>query len=167
MRWSKLKQIIESGFAPSVSGRVRVDVTRYRQAHDAEGRWAFVIDGQEVAGLGCIVADQEESKLIDRVVADSGLSPGRAQPQADVILRTRAHHTLPMFTSALFQFTNMSIDLALKSADPVVRALAALDRRLGRRRLLRLAERYPETDIERQCLLIRLHSENIEARWER
>ena len=165
MRWSKLKQIIEGGFAPPVADRVHITVTRYRKAHDAEGRWALLIDGKEVGAVGCIVADREQSDLINELAVELNVAPSDAQERGDTMLRSRAHHTLPMFMEALFQFTRMSIDAALESSDAVLRTLAVLDPRTGKRRLMELAQREPPTDLERQCLLLRLRAAGFEPGW--
>jgi len=45
MRWSKLKQQLESRFAPSVRGRVELFQTRYRHAHDSLGEAWLTLDG--------------------------------------------------------------------------------------------------------------------------
>jgi hypothetical protein len=165
MRWSKLEQIIESGFAPSVAGHVHVFVTRYAGAPDAYGRWAILIDGNEVGGLG-MAADLELCELIGQFAADSNVSLGDAHVRAMELLCARAHHTLPMFTGTLHQFTNMSIDAALESPDAVVRTLALLDRRTGKRRLKRLAKKMPSTRLERECLVFRLKAEGLQPTWE-
>ena len=86
MRWTKLKQITEERFAPSVRDRVQVGVTRYRRAHDAEGRWDVTIDGVQVGGLGCIVAEREESEAIAQLQAASGGTARQVQGQAQAML---------------------------------------------------------------------------------
>lgn len=165
MRWSKLKQVIESGFAPSVAVHVHVFVTRYAGAPDAYGRWAILIDGKEVGGLG-MAADLELHELVDQFAADTNVSLGDAHARAMELLCARAHHTLPMFTGTLHQFTNMSVDAALESPDAVVRTLALLDRRTGKRRLKRFTTQLPSTELEQECLVFRLKAEGIQPTWE-
>jgi hypothetical protein len=170
MRWSKLRYRIESGFAPSLGKRVRLEATRYRKSHDAEGRWAILIDGVEAGGLGCIVADIEQWQLTDEFRLEQGdarvglmleAQISAMQKQADI-----AHHTLPMFYKSVFDFTNMSLEDALGSDDAVQRTLAYVDRRLGKRRLAELAHEAPKTDLERKCLETRLRAEGMEPEWE-
>src|SRR5262245_45175506 len=163
MRWSKLKQRIESGIAPSLAGRVQLMVTRYRNAPDAEGRWAVVVDGQEIGGLGCIVADQEQHELISAAAAELDVSMAEAQNVGDTALCANARHTVPMFCGALFEYTNMSLESALNSSDAVLRSLALLDARLGKRRLktIRLSEGAPV--LEQACLRVRLEAEGMAA----
>ena len=138
-------------------------VTRYRGAHDAEGRWAILLDGKEIGGLGCIEADQEQSELIYAKASELDISLAEAQGAGDQALCAKARHTLPMFCGTLFSYTNMSIDSALASPDAVLRSLAVLDKRLGKRRLagIRLSNSAPE--LEQACLRARLAAEGIAA----
>jgi hypothetical protein len=136
-------------------------VTRYRHAHDDEGRWAILLDEKEIGGLGCIVADREQSELIDQKALELNVPNYEAQSLGDQALCAVAHHTLPMFCAALFDFTNMSVEAALGSSDAVLRSLAILDTRLGKRRLvdIKLSEDAP--NLEKACLLARLEAESI------
>lgn len=161
MRWSKLKQIIEGGFAPAAAGRVSVHVTRYHRAHDAEGRWAILIDGIEVGGIGCIIADREQSEFIDQFRKGPDGATWEAQERADALLCAKAHHTLPFFLATLFAYTSLSVEAALGSTDAVLRTLAILDRRTGKRRLMKLASTPLATDLERRCLEFRLQVEGL------
>ncbi|MCB1044719.1 MAG: hypothetical protein KDC35_17380 [Acidobacteria bacterium] len=165
MRWSKLKKVIEEGFAPSIAGRVTLLTTRYRHAHDQEGRWALLIDGKEVGGMGCIVADREERDLIQKARLEEGVSASSAQAKAMAVLAENGRHTLPMFNHSVFSFTQLSINESLDSADAVLKSLAYLDRRLGKRRLAILSASPPKTLMERACLSLRLNSERISISW--
>ncbi|NQT88950.1 hypothetical protein HQ560_19435, partial [bacterium] len=51
MKWSKLKSQVEGMFADSVRGRVRLHSTRYRKAHDQDGRAWITIDGREIVNM--------------------------------------------------------------------------------------------------------------------
>jgi hypothetical protein len=163
MRWSKLRQRIESGIAPSLAGRVRFMVTRYRRAHDAEGRWAVLLDGDEIGGLGCIVADQEQTELLSLKAAELDVPLAEARSAADQALCAVAHHTLPMFYGSLSAYLNMSVEAALASSDAVLRSLAILDRRLGRRRLAGIRLSGEASELEVGCLRARLDAEGLEA----
>src|SRR4051794_27003772 len=48
MRWSKVKQLVEERFAPSLHGRVEVHSTRY---YSGQGRGWITIDKREVADM--------------------------------------------------------------------------------------------------------------------
>lgn len=144
-------------------GRVEIHVTKYRRAHDAEGRWDVTIDGVQVGGIGCILADREESELIARNSGRPGPT-GKAWLDARNQLLAIGHHTVPMFYDSLASLASLSLDDALTSNDALVRALAYLDARLGRRRLQQLSEVTSETQLESNCLALRLAADGIRTR---
>jgi hypothetical protein len=108
MRWSKLKQEVESFAAPKLSGRVRLMATRYRHASDAEGRWALLIDGVEVGGIGCMRADREERQLAEQLKT-GGMAPQAAQDLACRVLMEQGHHPLWHFYETVWAYTRSSI----------------------------------------------------------
>lgn len=120
MRWSKLKQHVEAMFAGGVRGRVELRTTRYEKAHDRFGRSWITIDGREVATMSNYLACGDS-------VADG--HPGRFE--AGVF----AGYDLPL---AMREYLTLSIDEAIASRNPLIRALAVLDRRAGERRLARI-----------------------------
>ena len=114
MRWSKLKQQIESGFAADVAGRIQLHTTRYRNAHDGMGRSWITLDGVEILNM-------------------QHLSGPASNEHSD-------RHDFGVFTAydlpeAMLQFLNLNIEDALTSANPLIRAIAVIDRRTGRRRV--------------------------------
>lgn len=131
MRWSKLKQQIESGLAADVAGRVQFHTTRYRNAHDNMGRSWITVDGVEILNMQHL----------------SGPSSSEHPDQ----------HKNGVFTAydlpnAMSQFLNMNIDDALSSANPLIRAIAVMDRRAGKRRIQLLdpsSETFPVTTFIR------------------
>ena len=120
MRWSKLRQVTERRFADVVRGRVELRTTRYAKAHDEFGRSWITIDGREVVNMS--------------IYYDLRGRPADGDPArfaADVFVGG----DLP---AAMRAFASLSVAAALASSDPLVRGLAVLDGRLGRRRLARL-----------------------------
>jgi hypothetical protein len=120
MRWSKLKQQVEAMFAEGVRGRVELRTTRYAKAHDRFGRSWITVDGHEVANMsnylpcGDSVADGNSARF------EVGVFTG---------------YDLPL---AMREYLALSIDAAIASPNPLIRALAVLDRRAGERRLRRI-----------------------------
>lgn len=165
MRWSKLRHIVESRLAPCLAGRLRLESTHYARAHDAEGRWGVVIDGEQVWGMGCIIGDREQWALEQEIRAETGLSGREARQLAMKQRLGQARHNQDQFHSAVWDFTQMSIADALASDDAVIRSLAYLDARTGKRRLLRLASVEPGSQLERACLGARLCAEGISFHW--
>lgn len=131
MQWSKLKQRIESNFAESVKGRVEVHSTRYRWG-DEEGRGWFTVDKAEVFNA-CTYQKRAN---------DQGFS------QAD-------------FYTALEQFLNVSIEDAVVSDNSIVQALAVIDRRVGKRQLLKKQTYFMNSEPVNALYRFRCQVENI------
>ena len=164
MRWSKVRQIAESRFAPSVKGRVRLESTHYHKAPDQEGRVGVVIDGEQVWSRGCIEGDRDRTAVFQEL-KEQGLTNQKANAFDSTIVRGMALHNQYDFHEAVWDYIQLSIDESLKSYDAVTRSLAFLDARTGKRRLRQLAAHAPRTSLERACLGFRLRAEGIEADW--
>ena len=151
MRWSKLKKRVEERMAPSVAGRVRLFVTRYKGEEEDVGRWAIRFDGREVEGL---------SELTSRWRQEQLRAGGRSADEARGIQLSEGTHDLRQFYRALEDYLNLSIEEALASPDVLIRSLALLDRRTGKRRLRQVsaAGLHP---LEATCLAFRRRAENI------
>ena len=163
MHWSKLRQLVEERAAPALAGRVRVMVTRYRRAHDQEGRWAIVIDDREIGGFDTISTFREEESLINELAVREKISPREAQPRVKDDMRARAHHTMEDFVRSLKTYLDTSIEGCLVSKDAVIRSLGFLDARLGKRRLVNLDIEELKTEVERECLRARLEAEGMHS----
>jgi len=151
MRWSKLKQLVEERFAPSVSGRVRLFVTRYKGEDDNAGRWAIRFDGREVEGLSDLSSRWRQEQL---------QAGGRSADEARAIRMSEGTHDLRQFYRSLEDYLNLSIEDALSSPDVLARSLALLDRRTGKRRLRQVSPTglHP---LEAACLAFRRKAEGL------
>lgn len=139
MKWSKLKKKLESTLAANVAGRIQFHTTRYRQAHDQMGRSWITVDGTEITNM---------QHLSGAAAAES---PSRVH--AGVF----AAYDLP---EAMAEFLNMSIDSALVSENTLIRALAVVDRRTGKRRIQSMT---PSEEVFPVNEFIRLRQTNLEC----
>jgi hypothetical protein len=134
MHWSKLKQQVEGRFAESVTGRVELRLTSYRHAHDGNGRGWITVDGVEVANLCYWRSNLEgeyvpEPGLVRRwILDDDGMRRDDRTNLSGVM-------SPEVYTQTLMHYLSQSIDEALQSPNYLTKALAMLDRRLGKRRL--------------------------------
>lgn len=113
MQWSRAKKQFESLLAPSFQKRLRVHVTEYSKASrdasgQAMGRGWITLDGDELVSIQ--IPSPGDSQL--------GLPPGTMS-----------------FGQAVRAYLDLTLDQAMVSTDGLVRGLAFLDRRLGKRRL--------------------------------
>jgi hypothetical protein len=107
MSWSRLKAKIEERFAKALKGRVSVHMTSYRAAVSEGGR-------------GWLLVDQTELPLAHIQPFGEPGAPGE--------------HDQWSLHDALASYLDLRVEQALVSPDPLHRALAMIDRRLGRRR---------------------------------
>lgn len=136
MRWSKLKQRVEGNFADGVRGRVGLWTTRYERAHDRFGRSWITVDGREVISMSNFLP------------CGGSFADGNAARFGSGVF---AGYDLP---AAMREFLTLPVDEAIASANPLVRALAVLDRRVGRRRLARF-EPGGESSLVARMLAVR------------
>ena len=135
--WSSVKKVLEEDrLAPSLRGRVSYFVTRYREAHDDQGRLAIRVDGEELfrAHPFDVLILPEEKKL------RAGLSfeeYWNRQWNYELEHGIGEHSD---FYRAFAEYDTQDIEKSLVSDNPLVRVLAVLDRRVGKRRLIKLAE---------------------------
>ena len=173
MQWSKLKKLVESRFSPTLTGRAELRITNYRKSNDFEGRAWITLDGEEVWNFCTWKYLVEHQKLTDQL----GNLCGATEPQeptrsgsyywsgdaADGILHKQGILSQKYFEDALEAYLNMSVEDACASDNLVHRALSALDRRLGKRRLSTLALRTDEHPLVKRLLQFRLEAEGLSA----
>jgi len=172
MRWSRLKARIEERFAPNLHGRVEIFVTRYRAAHDQAGEAFILVDSERIASMGEIAYWRHRLTLERRLQQERGCADWRDPAQAGGY-RAAAHeaqrtardnevYSDAEVKDALFASLSLSIDAALASEDPIMRAFALLDRRLGKRRLAAL-DVSQDTALARRFHALRCDAEGLRA----
>lgn len=146
MQWSKLKQLIEARFADSLAGRVEIHTTYYRQGGwDNLGRGWVAVDGLEIANFCDYQAIDTRLRLSREIESGNLIPPVSIERIASIW--TQAWEMQNMqglferwdFHRALFDSLSLSIEDMLASENGIIRALAMVDRRLGKRRLRTLA----------------------------
>jgi hypothetical protein len=145
MKWSQLKKRIEATFADSIAGRVEVWNTRYRKSHDAQGEAWITIDKQRISSMGTLTYFGKSHSEANRLRRESGCIDFRdpqqregyhqARDEAEKTVHDRGVFSLCDLNRALFDYLNLSIDDAIQSDNPIIRAFATLDSRFGKRRL--------------------------------
>ena len=136
-----MRKILEQeNICASLKGRIQYLATRYRKAHDQEGRVAIRLDGVEIF-QSCFFDWQEKR---DEVVERKVISREQATSYWDywdkIHLETKNHGGFDQygFYEAFHAYHNQSIETSFVSPDPVVRLFATLDKRVGKRRLEKL-----------------------------
>jgi len=148
-QWSKTRKRLEQDLlCEALRGRVRYFATRYRGAHDQTGRVCIVVDGKEILNM------PYETEFKIWLEADNRKVDGR--PPAGMSLQDLDNEVAAEFMQngvlgpwqlhdALDEFFVSGIEESLQSLNPLVRMLAILDRRVGKRTLVKL-----KSTIEKQ-----------------
>ncbi|MCX2781190.1 SF0329 family protein [Microbulbifer thermotolerans] len=135
MQWSKRKKKVEEFFSHTVRGRVELRSAHYRGTHDEEGRGYITFDKYEIWSMCTLSFYSIEYERIDEIVAREGITPYEAQKIAHEELASEGKFNQYTYYDSLDDYCNNSIDTSMASDNVLIRCLAMLDSRLGKRRL--------------------------------
>ena len=137
--WSKTKKQLESLICEALKNRVEYFCSNYRM-HDGIGRAYITIDKQEVLNMCTLKRDYYQKPVEGQI------------SQVE-------------FLNAAFEFLNNSIEVSLKSENPIIRMLAVLDRRVGKRTLEEMKQIIEnEHEIVVYFFKLRCEAENIQQK---
>lgn len=159
--WSGIRNKLENDYlAESLRGHIQYYATSYSRSPDHEGRAAIRYDGKDII-KGCynnywLKADQfpRDEKYEKRMQTEYAYMDDTALKLGVFDQRC--------FYSAFDEFDNQSIEKSLASENLIVRIFAVLDRRVGKRRLVKMKDyilQEPETFQE--FFAIRANAEGI------
>ena len=124
MQWSKLKSRVTDLIRPDLAGRIDFHITSYRKSHDGADKVWITIDRERV--FSCDHYPYERS---ERQAYDDGLNGAELKE----FLRGEELHNPEDFGNSMREYLDLSIEEAKTSSDPLIRAFAIVDRRLGKR----------------------------------
>jgi len=163
--WSGIRKKLEDDYlCPSLRGHIRYYAVSYSKSDDHEGRAAILLDGVEVL-RSSYYAYAKEYRTRYQEMEES--APEENPPRDLFRLSHRDALNAGCFDNwmlyeAFSIFDNQSIGESLVSENPLVRVLALLDRRLGKRRLLALkGSMERELDWVRAFYVIRMEAEGL------
>ena len=129
MQWSKLKTRVKDFICPELRDRLDFHVTSYRESHDGADKVWITIDGEKIfsckhyphewAGADAYYAGLRGEEIKSLLVKEEIHSPGN-------------------FGDAMRVYLDSPILEALESSDPLVKAFAIVDRRVGKRKFAKL-----------------------------
>jgi hypothetical protein len=164
MQWSKLKARIKALICPELSDRIDLHLTSYRHSHDGADKLWVTVDGNRV--FDCKHYRHEVAEV-------NAYSIGLRDQELKTRLRDQEIHSPAEFGSAIKLYPCLSIDEALASDDPIIKAFAMVDRRLGKRRLAMLELSVSEHSLVKTFYSLRLSTAHIQriknscgASWE-
>ena len=141
--WSDIRKTLEQDrLAPSLRGRVQYFITRYHEAHDDHGRIAILVDGKEAFKSSVFDVFRIDPEIERRMDEQFPELTGRDRwNKENELLITEGAASEHAFYYAFREYDTQSIEQSLESKNALVRILAILDRRVGKRRLAAIKER--------------------------
>lgn len=171
MKWSKLKKQLEDRVCDSLKGRIEFFQTNYRAIHEPETRFWITLDGEEIYSVSKLRWLIDYYKLSNEIreinkctnYKDFKQKQGyyRAYDQAEEILIKQGEFSDYEFENALIQYLSIPFDEAIISENPVFKALAMVDKRLGKRRLQQINLLKSENPLIWQLYKARCEAEDI------
>jgi hypothetical protein len=154
--WTSLRARVRSLWAASVADRLDIHVTFYRVWREEDGRVWLTWDGKEITGFGDWPFWLRVKPLSAQL---NDLDPdGDGWERAIESAKAEGLTDVSRFYEAVETYLDLPIADALTSHEPVVRGLAMLDRRVGKRRLAS-----PDLGGEVNPFVKRLHELRCEA----
>lgn len=170
MSWSKVKQQLESFLSPALQGRVEYRATSYRYLPDKAGHCYITVDKKNILNMGDpaspirwyhteleiknddtiqIPISNEEIEAV-RIETKGNVPEDRLQViarsrkisvYAKELLSAQSALSKSDFYAVATKFLSTSIEDCLESKDIALNILALVDRRVGKKRLLNMAEK--------------------------
>jgi hypothetical protein len=171
MKWSKLKKSVEEFFCDSLKNRIEIHLTNYRAIHEPETRFWIVCDGEEIYNISKLKWIQEYYGLAEEIrevnkcssYEDPNQKEGyyKAYDQAGDIVNKKGIISDDYFGDSLKEYLSLPFEEALISQNPIFKALAMIDKRLGIRRLKDLELSGSEHPLVKKLYEIRCNAEGI------
>ena len=133
MKWSQLRLRTRENLCDELKKRVDFHVARYRKSHDGDYRRGWIsVDGEQLASWSCFEQLFAGSDVqIDEV--KKRFPDGWSPKEYDRFISERGIYSGSEFMSLLFEYLSFAPHKMLNAEIPLLRALAILDRRVGKR----------------------------------
>lgn len=164
MTWSGIRCKLENEYlAESLRGHIQYFAASYSKCPDHEGRAAVRLDGEEILKSNYFDMVRAQYYAERRIRGENPLiSYKEAWVKSGLAALEDGCFDQRDFYAAFTEFDNQSIEDSLDSENALVRMFAVLDRRVGKRRLEKLADRIAgEPEWLREFYMIRLRAEGI------
>lgn len=173
MKWSKLKTVAESHLAESLRNKIFYHMTRYgaRDSYTMARAW-IVYEKKEIVSFSEVLWMGKNQELASKIFAELQMDESielqndphpwwDARRQASELLASEGIFSTEHFIHALYEFVNLSIAESVNNSDPLIRAFAVVDKRIGKRRLNTLINQN-ESIIVKRMLTARWQAEGLD-----
>ena len=134
MVWSKLRSHLREFISPTVRKRIDFHLIKYRKLGDATNEFIVTIDGDKVFSASYSrhnIATYIKTRRTGLLAHGDGPEPNEVEKS----LTQREIHAPQDITSSIRTYVDLDPQLALSSSDPILKALAMIDKRVGKRTL--------------------------------
>lgn len=132
MQWSKLKTRVKSFICPELQNVIDFHVTQYRKAHCWISESWITVNGERI--FDCGSRTYFMAWWIESWRREDSNEPNNFKDLVAALAEQEIHEPKEM-GSAMREYLDLPIEKALSSNDPFIKALAIVDRRVGKRRL--------------------------------
>ena len=147
-QWSKLRKRLENLICESLRERVKFTVTNHRKAHDQLGRAFISVDKNEVFNMCTLTSNNALFEKEEELLNDLQLKYDVFNEEQNYSIQNKAHEIIATegifaqydFFEAVEQYLNSSIEVSLQSNHIIIKILSLIDRRVGKRTLIRIKE---------------------------
>jgi hypothetical protein len=155
-RWSKFKKQITDLFCDELKERIGIYATVYRGTHDQMGKVWIELDNKVIFEANTLEWEIEYFRLSDEIrqinnctdYTNVEQSEGyyRAYDEAEEILSKKHKMDEYQFYKVLISYLNSPFEESMQSNNDLARILCLLDKRLGKRRLLKMVIKHDDCD---------------------
>ncbi len=168
-KWSNAKKHLQSFICDALRNRVDFHIINYRRAHDQLGRAVITVDKKEVLNMCTLKAEAQEYRKTWEIKRKlnfydfNDIAQNRAiWEQAHNLTKLEDIYAQYDFFTSLEHYFRNSIETSLYSSDRLVKILALMDRRVGKRSLRKLKENMKTEPVLIQYLFqLRCEAEGI------
>lgn len=138
--WAGLNKWLSDCLCEELKDRITYFLTRYHKVHDSYGRAAILLDGKELVCFSWIEEYRREQAVSEKYAEDSSKGYLALYDELKPAWDVNCTYCEWDFLKAVLDFRNLSIQDALHSEDYIIKILAILDKRVGRRTLQKIAQ---------------------------
>lgn len=171
-KWSKAKMHLKCFLSPSLKNRVDYQIINYRKVHDRLGRAVITVDKKEIWNMCTITAEIAHVRKECEIIRSSA-----EMYEMDSHNKTKARWNLAHeqikgeglfaqydFFDALQQYFSTPINVSLQSSNMLIKILGLMDRRVGKRTLIRLYDSFhTESELVQFFYKLRCEAEGIKV----
>ena len=152
MQWSKLKTRVKDFICPELKDRIDFHLTSYRKSHDGADKVWITIDGEKI--FSCKHYPHEWAEI-------NAYRVGLHGEQVKSLLDEIEIHSPRNFGEAMRVYLDLPIHEALESSNPLVKAFAIVDRRVGKRTLAKIEISESEHSLVKRFYELRCASAHV------